>query len=65
LSAQLEDARVKEMRDTPTVSVLDPPAVPEKHRGPRKALFALVAALLGLFGASGVVMRRGEAPPRA
>ena len=42
LSAELEDARVKEMRDTPTVTVLDPPVVPEKHQGPRKSLFAFV-----------------------
>ena len=58
LSAELEDARVKEMRDTPTVTVLDPPVVPEKHQGPRKSLFAFVSAMLAALGASVVVMRR-------
>ncbi|MEY4374859.1 MAG: hypothetical protein RL760_1026 [Candidatus Eisenbacteria bacterium] len=65
LSAELEDARVKEMRDTPTVSVLDAPAVPEKHQGPRKSLFGLVAAMLAAVGASVVVMRREPGSPQA
>lgn len=62
LTAQLEDARVKEMRDTPTVSVLDPPLVPERPVRPRKSIVGAIAAALGLFGASVQVLRRKPAP---
>jgi len=50
LTAQLEDARMQETRDTPTVTVLDPATVPELRARPRRTwivLGAVAAALLG------------------
>jgi len=54
LTAELEQARVQELRNTPTVSILDPPVPPEHHSRPRKSLFALVAGLLA--GAASIVV---------
>jgi tyrosine-protein kinase Etk/Wzc len=65
LIAQLEEARVKETRDTPTVTVLDPPLVPERPVRPRKAVFGGVAALLGLIAASAQVLSRSRSTPAA
>jgi tyrosine-protein kinase Etk/Wzc len=62
LTAELEQARVQELRNTPTVSVLDPPVPPERHSRPRKSLFAVVAGLLGGAGAIIVVALREPSP---
>ena len=48
LSAQLEEARIEEARDTPTVDVLDPPAVPQEKSWPQRTLLVL-GAFLGSF----------------
>jgi uncharacterized protein involved in exopolysaccharide biosynthesis len=58
LTAELEDARVKELRDTPTVTILDAPTVPERPSRPRKLYFGLVAALLGFVGSCAMVVVR-------
>jgi uncharacterized protein involved in exopolysaccharide biosynthesis len=56
LTAQLEEARIRETRDTPTVQVLDP-AVPPLHKSrPKRALIALAGALLGCFGSLGYIL---------
>lgn len=48
LTTQLEEARIREVMDTPTIQVLDE-AVPAEHRTwPRRSLLAVVGALLGL-----------------
>jgi uncharacterized protein involved in exopolysaccharide biosynthesis len=58
LTAQLEEARIRETRDTPTVQVLDP-AVPPLHKSrPKRALIVLAGALLGVFGGVGAVLIR-------
>ena len=51
LTAELEQARIRETMDTPTVAVLDPPAVPERHARPRRLLLALAGASLAFVGA--------------
>lgn len=46
LTAELEQARVREAMDTPTVQVMDPAFEPERHSRPKRTLLALAAAVL-------------------
>jgi tyrosine-protein kinase Etk/Wzc len=56
LTGQLEEARIRETRDTPTVQVLDP-AVPPIHKSrPKRALIVLAGMLVGCFGSLGFVL---------
>jgi uncharacterized protein involved in exopolysaccharide biosynthesis len=56
LTAQLEEARIRETRDTPTVQVLDP-AVPPLHKSrPKRSLVVLAGMLLGGVGSLGFLM---------
>ena len=56
LTAQLEEARIRETRDTPTVQVLDP-AVPPLHKSrPKRALVVLVGMAIGLIGTIGYLV---------
>jgi uncharacterized protein involved in exopolysaccharide biosynthesis len=50
LTAELEQSRIREMMDTPTVQVLDPAIPPERHSRPRKGLMAVGAAVLASMG---------------
>jgi uncharacterized protein involved in exopolysaccharide biosynthesis len=70
LFAQLEEARIEEARDTPTIDVLDPPTVPQEKSWPQRTTTVLIAfftaGLLSLVAAKGVdsareVRRRLEA----
>ncbi len=62
LAEQLEIARVEEVRDTPTVDVLDHAVAPDRRVRPRRGLTALAGALLGASLAFGwVVVRSGSA----
>ena len=47
LGTQLEQARIQEVRDTPALTVLDPPIEPVTKSAPVRRLWALTAALLG------------------
>jgi len=61
LTAQLEEARIRETRDTPTVQVLDA-AVPPLHKSrPKRSLVVLAGMMLGGIGGLGflVVTERG------
>lgn len=62
LTAELEQSRIQETRDTPTVQVLDPAIPPERHHRPRRLLIGLAAALLGCAGSCVVLVMR---PPAA
>ena len=56
LVAQLEEARIRETRDTPTVQVLDP-AVPPLHKSrPKRAAVVLAGLLLGCVGSVGYLL---------
>jgi tyrosine-protein kinase Etk/Wzc len=56
LTAQLEEARIRETRDTPTVQVLDP-AVPPLHKSrPKRSLVVLAGMVLGGMGSLGYLM---------
>jgi uncharacterized protein involved in exopolysaccharide biosynthesis len=48
LTAQYEQARIDEVRDTPTVDVLDRATPPEKKARPRRSFMVASAALLSL-----------------
>ncbi|MFO7675235.1 MAG: Wzz/FepE/Etk N-terminal domain-containing protein [bacterium] len=50
LSQQLEHARILEARDTPTITVLDHAAPPERRSFPRRFIIVLAALLFGLVG---------------
>lgn len=63
LTAQLEEARIRETRDTPTVQVLDA-AVPPLHKSrPKRALVVLAGLLLGLVGSIGYLMAAERRSP--
>jgi uncharacterized protein involved in exopolysaccharide biosynthesis len=46
LTAQYEEARVQEMRDTPTVTVLDPARPPDVRTRPRRTIIVLIGVLM-------------------
>jgi len=65
LTAQLEEARIRESRDTPTVQVLDHAEVPLHKSRPKRALIVLAgfaAGLLGSMTAALLLERRRLAP---
>ena len=48
LTANLEEARVREVMDTPTIQVLDPARAPERPKWPRRSWIAAFGAALGI-----------------
>jgi uncharacterized protein involved in exopolysaccharide biosynthesis len=50
LTAQLEEARIRETRDAPTVQVLDPAKVPLHKSRPKRAYVVMAGFLLGALG---------------
>ncbi len=64
LTAQLEEARIRETRDTPTVQVLDR-ALPPIHKSrPKRAWIVLGGFFIGLFGSASVVLLRERRPAK-
>ena len=53
LTAELEQARIRETMNTPTVQILDPAVPPERHARPKRATIA-VAVLLATMFATGL-----------
>jgi len=49
LTTQLEDARIRESMDTPTITVLDGAVAPERQARPIRRVWAGAAAILALF----------------
>jgi len=49
LTAELEQARIRESMDTPTVQILDPAVPPERHVRPRKATLSVAAGFLAFL----------------
>ena len=60
LSSELEEARITELQDTPTVTVLDPAIPPERHSRPRRVTIALAAAFLAFLSSVTFVAVRGD-----
>ncbi|HEX5032663.1 MAG TPA: GNVR domain-containing protein [Candidatus Eisenbacteria bacterium] len=50
LTAQLEEARIRETRDTPTVQVLDHAVVPLHKSRPKRSLVVIAGFIIGLTG---------------
>lgn len=64
LTTQLEDARIQETRDIPTVSVLDRARAPELKARPKRVLIVAVAALAAmLLAVIAAANRRREPAP--
>jgi uncharacterized protein involved in exopolysaccharide biosynthesis len=64
LTAQLEEARIRESRDTPTVQLLDLAKVPLHKSRPKRSLVVIAGFLVGLAGSLSVALlmeRRGMA----
>jgi capsule polysaccharide export protein KpsE/RkpR len=58
LTQQYEMARIEEAKDTPVVSVIDPPGIPEKKSFPPRLLLALMLTSLVFAGAAAVLLIR-------
>ena len=56
LTQQYELARIEEAKDIPVVSVIDPPAIPEKKSFPPRVILALCLTLLGFSLASAAIL---------
>jgi uncharacterized protein involved in exopolysaccharide biosynthesis len=48
LRLQEEQAAVQEVRNTPTISVFDPPRVPVKRSWPRRRMAVIAGCVIGL-----------------
>jgi tyrosine-protein kinase Etk/Wzc len=59
LTAQLEEARIRESRDTPTVQVLDRAEVPLHKSRPKRVYIVLGGFLIGVIGGVTVVLLSG------
>ena len=49
LAQQYEEARIREMRDTPTVQLLDAPALPERKSKPKRLYYVLAGMILSFL----------------
>lgn len=58
LSTSYEQARIEEVRDTPTITTVDPPRVPYDKVRPRRRVLVLGAGFLGLVVSVGVGLLR-------
>ena len=64
LTAELEQARIRETMNTPTVQLLDRAVPPERHSRPKKGILSAAAALIGFAGASLWAATRERTPQR-
>ncbi len=60
LTQQYELAKVQEVRETPSVKVLDAAAIPERRSFPPRKLIVFLCMFLTLFGAAAVVIVRSQ-----
>jgi uncharacterized protein involved in exopolysaccharide biosynthesis len=58
LTQEFELAKVQEVKETPSVKILDPPDVPEKRSFPPRLLLILLGGLLSIAGALGWLFGR-------
>ena len=58
LEQHVEQARVEEFRDTPSLTVVDPPRAPYKKVRPQRSLLVAGAGLLGLILGLGIALLR-------
>ena len=64
LTAQLEEARIRETRDTPTVQLLDLAKVPLHKSRPKRSIIVIAGFLIGLAGSvsAALLMERRGTP---
>ena len=65
LTSQLEEARIRETRDTPTVQVLDRAEPPIHKSRPKRAIIVIAGFLIGVAGSAAAALlmeRRGALP---
>jgi len=65
LTGELEQARIVELKKTPTVQILDPAVPPERPSRPRRLILAFGAAVLAFAGCVFYVARGPSAAPAA
>ena len=65
LTSELEQARIRETMDTPTVQVLDAAEPPERPARPRRTLLTVAAGVLGLVVAGVGLALREDSGPRS
>lgn len=63
LTQQLEQARVDEVRDTPTLTIVQPPIAPYKPQWPRKSVLGLIGLVFGVVVGSASVLWTDILPP--
>ena len=63
LTGELEQARIRETMDTPTVQVLDAAVPPERHSRPKRLILSAIAGLLAFAGSVMWVAWRAGPPP--
>ena len=49
LGSQLEEAKLREAKDTPTIQIIDMPSLPELRSSPQRTITVLVTALIAFF----------------
>ncbi len=59
LAQAYEEARIREVRDTPAIAIVESPAVPARADSRRRGLFAAAGGVLGALLAFGVALARG------
>jgi len=63
LQAELEQARIRERMDTPTVQLLDRAVPAERHARPKRSQIALAAALVAFAATSAFLVFKGGPRP--
>jgi uncharacterized protein involved in exopolysaccharide biosynthesis len=58
LTQQYEMARIEEAKDTPVVSVIDTPGIPEKKSFPPRILFTLLLTFVSVLAAATLLLLR-------
>ncbi len=64
LTGQLEEARIREVMDTPTIQVLDPARPPERKKWPRRSWLAGFGAIAGALAAGIPLLLNRPLQPR-
>jgi uncharacterized protein involved in exopolysaccharide biosynthesis len=49
LTQQYEQSKIQEKKDTPTIQILDAPAVPERKSRPKRTIMAIMAGMLSML----------------
>ncbi len=63
MTQQLEQARVDEVRDTPTLTIVEMPIAPYKPQWPRKSILAVIGFVFGMIVGSASILWNDVLPP--